>query len=190
MAINGEELMRAITQAVAATIEAMEARRPTTPAGGAIQRNNLHKFYTRLEKFSGEDGKWKEWWYQFVVATNAYDEKTAAIMEAVEKMELTEVTTEDILLELAQEQAAWVEGTKSGLFNVLCLMTSGEANSLVRSCMDKNGYTAWKRIYDRFNPRTPASLIAAWREALKPKKVRDMREASKSIDVWETSWRS
>ena len=189
MAFNGEELMRAITQAIsqaiASTVEAMEARRTTTPAGGVTQKNNLHKFYTRLEKFAGDDSKWKEWWYQFVVAMNAYDEKTAAIMEVVEKMELTEVSTEDIWLELTQEQAAWAEGTKSGLFNVLCLMTSGEANSLIRSCMDKNGYTAWKKVYDRFNPRTPASLTAAWREVLKPKKVKDMREAGKSIDMWE-----
>ena len=51
-------------------------------------------------------------------------------------------------------------------------MTKGEANQLVRSCNDKNGYTAWKKLYDRFNPKTPASLTAAWRDVIRPKKIR------------------
>ena len=44
---------------------------------------------------------------------------------------------------------------------------------------------AWKRVYDRYNPKTPASLTAAWREVIRPKKVKDLREAGKWIDVWE-----
>jgi hypothetical protein len=56
---------------------------------------------------------------------------------------------------------------------------------LVRSCDDKNGYAAWKKLYDRYNPKTPASLTAAWREVIRPKKVKDMREAGRAIDVWE-----
>ena len=186
MALTAEQVMQMITQAISSTLEAIDARRPTTTqTTSAAPRTNTHKFYTRLDKFGGDETKWKEWWYQFGVATNRHDERTAQIMEVVEKMDLTEVTTNDIALELTQEQSAWVDGTKAGLFNVLCLMTSGEANSLVRSCVDKNGYTAWKKVYDRYNPRTPASLTAAWREVLRPKKVKDMREAGKCIDMWE-----
>ena len=49
-----------------------------------------------------------------------------------------------------------------------------------------NGYVAWKKLYDRYNPKTPASLTAAWREVIRPKKLKDMREAGKAIDAWES----
>ena len=65
------------------------------------------------------------------------------------------------------------------------MLTSGEANFIVRSCDDKNGYTAWKRLYDRYNPKTPASLTAAWRDVIKLKRAKDVREAGRIIDVWE-----
>ena len=74
--------------------------------------------------------------------------------------------------------------TQSEMFSALSLLTKGEANQLVRSCEDKNGYTAWKKLFDRFNPKTPASLAAAWQDAIRPKNIKDMREAGKAIDSW------
>ena len=186
MSVNEEALLRVMATSVAqAVTQAMEAMRQTAGGGGPKAAKSLHKFYTRLEKFGGEDGRWKEWHYQFGVATNAYDTKTAMVMELVERIELTEITTDQIQLELEDAHEEWMTDTHAGLFSVLCLLTSGEANMLVRSCEDKNGYTAWKKLYDRFNPKTPASLTAAWREVVRPKKVKDLREAGKAIDVWE-----
>ena len=46
----------------------------------------------------------------------------------------------------------------------------------MRSGEDKNGYTAWKKLHDRFNLKTPASLTAAWRDVIKPTKIKDMRD--------------
>ena len=85
---------------------------------------------------------------------------------------------------MTQEQQDWMGRTQSEMFSVLSLLTKGEANQLVRSCEDKNGYTAWKKLYDRFNPKTPASLTAAWRDVIRPTKIKDMREAGKAIDAW------
>ena len=186
MAITEEALMRVMAASVAqAVAQAMEAFKQSEPHGGRKTADNMHKFYTRMEKFGGEAGKWKEWYYQFGVATGIYDQKTAAVMEKVEKMELTEVSTDHIKLELGDEDERWLDGTKLGLFGVLGMLTSGEANFLVRSCEDKNGYAAWKKLYDRYNPKTPASLTAAWREVIRLKKAKDVREAGRSIDVWE-----
>ena len=181
MAINEEALMRVMAASVAqAVTQAVEALRQTGQHGGPKTADNMHKFYTRLEKFSGEAGNWKEWYYQFGVATSTYDQKTAAVMERVEKLELTEVTTDHIKLELGEEDERWLDGTKMGLFGVLGMLTSGEANFLVRSCEDKNGYTAWKRLYDRYNPKTLASLTAAWREVIRPKKTKGRTGSRKS----------
>ena len=145
----------------------------------------MHKYYTRIDKFDGSTATWKEWHYQFEVATGTYDQKTAAVMGKIERMELPEATTDHIMVELEDEEENWVDSTKAGLFGVLGMLTTGEANFLVRSCEDKNGYTAWKKLYDRYNPKTPASLTAAWREVIRLKKAKDVREAGKNIDVWE-----
>ena len=181
-AITEDGLARVIAQAVAQAIEATNrnASQGTRKAGDA-----MHKFYTRIDKFSGDPASWKEWHYQFEVATSTYDLKTAEIMEKVQNMEMPEATTENVMLELEEAGQAWVEGTKTGLFGVLGMLTTGEANFLVRSCADKNGYTAWKKLYDRYNPKTPASLTAAWREVIRLKKAKDVREAGRNIDVWE-----
>ena len=53
---------------------------------------------------------------------------------------------------MTQEQKECMETTQSEMFSLLSLLTKGEANQLVKSCNDKNGYTAWKKLYDRFNP--------------------------------------
>ena len=86
-------------------------------------------------------------------------------------MEIDEVNTAGIELGLNQEESDWMRETKADMFGVLSLLTKGEANLMVRSCEDKNGYVAWKKLYDRFNPKTPASLTAAWREVIRPKKI-------------------
>ena len=175
-------MARVIAQAVA---QAIEATNRCSSQGARRAGDAMHKFYTRVDKFGGDPAGWKEWHYQFEVATSTYDLKTAEIMNTVERMEVPEVTTDNIMLELEDDDEDWVKGTMTGLFGVLGMLTSGEANILVRSCEDKNGYTAWKKLYDRYNAKTPASLTAAWREVIRLKKAKDVREAGRNIDVWE-----
>ena len=54
----------------------------------------MDKCYSRLESFDGNEGKWKEWYFQFGVATKACDMATGTLMEEVEKLVLTEAETE------------------------------------------------------------------------------------------------
>ena len=60
-------------------------------AGGSSGSVQIHKHYARLEKLVPED--WKEWQYQFGVATHAYCSKNGLLLEIVERMELDEVST-------------------------------------------------------------------------------------------------
>ena len=168
----------AIVHALLATVTARDN------AGGSSVSVQIHKHYGRLEKLVPED--WKEWQCQFGVATHAYSSKHGERLKIVERMELDEVSTETLKNQMTQEQKEWMERTQSEMFSVLSLLTKGEANQLVRTCNDKNGYTAWKKLYDRFNPKTPASLTAARRDVIRPKQIKDMREAGKAIDSWES----
>ena len=170
-----------------ASVAQLLAAASAARGGGGVSGNGggaqIHKHYQRLDKLSAEE--WKEWHYQFSVATSAYNVKNGALLEIVEKMDIDEVCTGNLELGMTQEEADWMRATQAEMFSVLSLLTKGEANVIVRSCEDKNGYAAWKKLYDRFNPKTPASLTAAWREVIRPKKLKDMREAGKAIDAWE-----
>ena len=138
-----------VTEGVAQALLATATARDN--AGGSSVSVQIHKHYARLEKLVPED--WKEWQYQFGVATHGYSSKHGALLEIVERMELDEVSTETLKNQMTQEQKEWMERTQSEMFSVLSLLTKGEANQLVRSCDDKNGHTAWKKLYDRFNRR-------------------------------------
>ena len=172
-------LVDAVT-AMKAAAEAMTMMRSSGGAGGV----GIHKHFSRVEKLDPD--AWKEWHYQFVVATSAFNIRHGALLEIVEQKEIDDVTTESLELVLNASEADYMRRTQAELFSVLTLLTKGEANQIVRSCDDMNGYVAWKKLYDRFNPKTPASLTAAWRDVIRPKKLKDIREASKAIDAWES----
>ena len=76
----------AVSQALLATPTARDN------AGGSSVSVQIHKHYARLEKLVPED--WKEWQYQFGVATHADSSKHGALLEIVERMELDEVSTD------------------------------------------------------------------------------------------------
>ena len=133
----------AVAQALLATVTSRDN------AGGSSVSVQIHKHYARLEKLVPED--LMEWQCQVGVATHAYSSNHGALLEIVVCMELDEVSTETLKNQMIQEQE-WMERTKSEMFSVLSILIKGEANQLVRSCNDKNGYTAWKKLYDRIQP--------------------------------------
>ena len=105
------------------------------------------------------------------MATHAYDVKQGELLEMVERMELDEVDSASLERGISQEEAERRRGWQSELFSVLSLLTKGEANQLARSCEDKNGSVAWKKLYDRFKTKTPATLAAAWRDTISPRAI-------------------
>ena len=111
---------------------------------------------------------------------------TGALLEIVERMELDEVCTETLKNQMTQEQKEWMERTQSEMFSVLSLWTKGEANQLVRSCRRQELLHRVEEALRQIQPKTPASLTAAWRDVIRPKKIKDMREAGKAIDSWES----
>ena len=187
----------------AATMEALIARaiaegvRMVGGAGGAAAtggtaaaEKNVKKRYGQVDKLSGLND-WKEWHYQFVVATKAFAPDLGALLEKVQALDIVgEVTAEELGSArnpgvISVEEERRMASTMHEMYSVFVLWTKGEANQVVRGVADANGWVAWKRLYDRFNPRTPASLTAAWREVVRPKKVKDLRDIAKVIDGWE-----
>ena len=102
----------AAVQALVAQVVAQVFAQTTSATGedrghrGSKNGAFVHKFYERLEKFEGEN--WKEWYYQFSVATNTYNNKNGFLLELVEKMEIDEIDTAGIELRLNQEESDWM----------------------------------------------------------------------------------
>ena len=156
----------------------------TTGPSTTSRSGDIFKHYSRAEKLGGAE-EWREWHYQFVVATKARSSETGALLDTVEGKDLDEADSVNLIGELLQSETDHMQRTGGELYSVLSLLTKGEANQVVHGVDDMNGYVAWKRLYDRFNPRTPASLTAAWRDVIRPKKIRDLREIVKVVDAWE-----
>ena len=165
----------------------LSAQTATTQGTGARPHNrDVHKYFTRVDKLE-TGSQWREWHYQFRVAAKAFSEDMGMLLETVEKFDLQEVDTVKIQSKLSIGEEKIMDDYHGELYSVLSLMTKGEANQVVRGVADTNGYVAWKMLCDRFNPKTPASLTAAWREVIRPKRVKDLRDVGKAIDAWEQS---
>ena len=148
-----------------------------TPVGAATstatptQAKLMHKQFAKVEKMSSA-ADWKEWHFQFLVATKSQSMAVGEAMERVEQLTLDEVTYQNILADpnIDPAIAATIDRSKGELYSVLTLWTKGEPNQIVRNVLDSNCYVAWMRLHDRYNPRPPASMAAAWREVRKTKK--------------------
>ena len=189
-AMIAEAVARASAEAMtncSVTIAEAVARASAESAANRMSGDRLRRAFEKMEKFEGgpRTENWKEWYYQFVVAAGAVDEKYSQFLEWVEKVDDVD-STDDLELVLSKDDSKLMHKTMKEIFNLLVQLTSGEANLLVRKVQDKNGYVAWKFLFDRYNAKTPASLTASWREVIRPKKIKDMREAIRAIDAWES----
>ena len=190
-AITEEGLGRAIASAMAQVLQHFQqtqggAATATTPSPATTTSKLMHKHFHQVDKFK-EPSDWREWQYQFIVAVKAASPAVGETMEKVQKLELDEITAAAIdgEVDIEDSDRTTMARSKGELFSVLTLWTKGEPNQIVRGVLDQDGFVAYKKLYDRYNPRTPASLTAAWREVIRTKKVRDLREADKTLDVWE-----
>ena len=152
--------MQALLQAQQQQAQAQAPAQAAAGGGQAAAMANVHKRYSQVSKLSGTED-WREWHYQWIVATKAFAPSVVEVLEKLQAEDLDEVTTTtvDQVLNPAYDQL--VQDNKAGVFSILTLWTKGDANAIVRSVDDQNGFVAWKRLYDRYNPRTPASLTSA-----------------------------
>ena len=86
------------------------------------------KYFRRIDKYSGELGKWQEWLFNVFVAVSGVSSECVVAMEEIVKTagEVKDVMTIEV-------DQAIRDKFGSELFGVLCSLTAGEANVVV-SC--------------------------------------------------------
>ena len=166
MALTAEDLARLLnqmmieTQAQAArTTEAVVMKIVEKMEGGSHfdketkVQHHYHRHFDKMEKYAGKVDKWKEWSYRFAVTLRAVDLEAGKLLEAVQSFDMPVASTNILMTVLSEGEEKAMKDTGARVFSVLCLLTTDVANSIVRGVEDMNGYVAWKRLYDRYNPR-------------------------------------
>ena len=138
-------------------------------AGGGGRRRIHEKDFRRVDKFSGGEDEWKAWVFDFKVSARAAD------ANLVEAMELVEIESKDIsaadFSELEDEK--W---DKWQLYDILCMLTSCEAKSVIREVSGGDGIAAWQVFAKSYARRTLARVLRRYREVMNPVPAKELSE--------------
>ena len=154
----------------------------------AQQKKTLleEKFFRRLDKFGGEESKWNEWFFNFRVCLIGVHQTAAKFAEEVVATAAGPVTVETIDLVVPREVKMLVSAE---LYGILCGLTSGEANVVVRSMVDKGlgycGFAAIHALAVQFNPRTPTRILQYLGGVINPPALKDIRLLPRATEDWE-----
>ena len=174
---------------VAKVIEALEARGYAVrlkDAGGVSKVLLEEKYFRRIEKYSGDASKWQEWLFGVCVAVGAVSPECVLSMEGVIKGSgaISDITKLGETVDPTVQAKFGAE-----LFGVLCSLTGGEANVVVRSVIQRGagycGFAALCLLSQRFNPKTPARVLQFLTAILNPPPVKDVRLLERAVEEWE-----
>ena len=146
------------------------------------------KHFKDIQKYDGDETKWTEWIYNLLVIMGGVSRKVADGMERVLKLMMEKVTEDEVMQNGVDTELNMYKGELS---RVLCQLTTGEANTVVRASEDlcggqkRNGFVALKLMGHRFNAKSPSKLFRTLLELLKPGGIQDVREVAKGIQEWE-----
>ena len=148
-----------------------------------------YKVFMSLEKFGGEEGKWKEWFFNFKIAFNSHGQRYKTVLMSIIKDKPSGTGEETIARWRGQADDEGFldcfDKVGGELFGKLCLLTSGGGNMLVRGTPEENGWYAFKRLVERFDGKNPTSMIRRLTDVIAPGNIKTVREVYLGIEGWE-----
>ena len=170
-AITVEDLKTAVEAAMAAKSGGVKTDR---------DRRLDERHFRRVDKYSGGAG-WKEFAFQIRTSAGAADSRVRDVMDEIVKAGKT--PDWDIIFATWSDEDMNKMGAE--LYAVLSTLVMGEAMTVVRGVPSGDGWEAWSRLFNRFDPRTPAKALMAMMAVMQPKKVKDVRELPSAVQEWE-----
>ena len=163
-----------------------EVRHKDKEPGGAVRVVLEEKYFRRIDKFGGETSDWQEWLFNLCVAVSGVSRDCVRAMETVVQNANVTLKPQTIGTILQKDL---LDKYSSELFGILCTLTSGEANVVVRSVVQKGlgycGFAALCLLSQRFNPKTPTRVLQLLTAVLHPPAVKDVRLLSRAVEEWE-----
>ena len=184
-----EQLAQVVQQAVqlalAAQAEAMER------GGGGRDRGDdqgedgrvSEKNYRRMDKLDGGEESWKAWEFDFKVATRSSSMQVGVCMERAETATDNASGADYELLEPVMFKGMATRGRE--LFEVLCVLTTGDAKAIIKEVQGGDGFAAWQLLTKCYARRTLARTLRRYREAMIPKQVSEASEILSAMTKWE-----
>ena len=140
------------------------------------------RFFQNMEKFEDSLEGWSGWVFNLNI--EGVSRKVAQLFERVLADKDKTVTKDKVEALVGKEE---VDRYGGEVFRLLCSLTKGEANTVVRSAAigqdgRHNGFLALKMLSNRFNPKTPAKLFRALMEALVPGMVKEAVDVPRVVE--------
>ena len=133
------------------------------------------KSYKRLEKFVGGESFWNDWKGDFEMATRAINGTVGQTLKDAADSKLPfDVSVMDHKMQMRSKE----------LYEVLYMMTSGEAKILIKSSTE-DGFRAWQILDRTYSRRTLAKMLRLFREASNPPQATTLSEVVAKIGEWE-----
>ena len=175
-------------QALQKLTEQVQSMAANQGGGGPKQRWDAVERYKNLKIFDGNSKDYEEFSTKLRSQVAAGDPRVERLMRVVETD-----CTEDMLAqgkynecspEFNEDHEEFIIMSASQMYNLLLIMTTGEANAMVRRCQGQ-GWLVWKKLTSSLNPRTLASGIKAISSVLSPGKIHQATKADNEIEQWE-----
>ena len=155
--------------------------------------------FRRVEKFSGDTGSWQEWTFLLSTTAGSVDKALSKAFDEIKKKadHSKPLTGQTFNRDNnPMEWDSWFPETgdkySQDLFSVLVMLTSGEANAVVRNVTQKTGgmkcgFAAFYSLCLRFSPRTPVRALQCFAQVVNPPKIKNIRDLPNMIEKWENS---
>ena len=147
------------------------------------------KHFRRIEVYAGVIGTWQEWSFNFMTAVEGINQPVGGALTEIGKKSAVPLTITSLQALVTPEMRS-----KHGaeLFGVLCGLTTGDANAVVRGVttklgMGRCGFAAYYALSFRFNPKTPARALQFLFTVINPPTIKDVRQIPKGIEDWEAN---
>ena len=151
-------------------------RAPGSGRTGGGERRVLDTRGVRLPEFDGEIVKFGEWTFAFKRCIRSMSPRAYEVMVAAEANTLDESESN------LAEDAAKISGE---VYDLLCQACTGEAIAILRGVEDCRGLYAWKKLHEKYRPKTLARHVQLLQAVLNPPKITDGREMETRYGLWK-----
>ena len=148
--------------------------------------------FKRLQQFSHGTEDFVDWSMEFKTVLGTRCPEITVIMEAAEIADdIIDSSSEALRRNGVGDVIDEIDFARRNaeLYDVLFLLTSGEARLAVKGVESRDGVMAWQKVHKHFSRRTLTTALRLHREAMHPETEKDITRLAGAIVRWEGVWR-
>ena len=136
------------------------------------------RVFRRVDKFLGGEKEWRDFKFDVEVIVQTIHPELAGIMKDIHRA--------DIALMKTTGDYDRIKQASKELYEMLCILTGGQAKLIVRSVEAQCGLAAWSILHGTYAQQTLARTIRTYRAAINPDQANSLDEIISAISNWET----